>query len=213
VKYFVLLILVVLSSCFSDTDKKKSCTGCEKQTQPSKQTSWRPTYISYHGNLDKTKFAPHSCDTINQLQWKEFQALPKIEGNSYYEGMDGRYFCDRSFSNQFNSFILGTFEGGDCGSALILVNCIGDSVISEKVLFQDCLSENSSNTYSTIFQNDSVFTLVCIARTKAVDLTGEYIVDSLDQFVSKEIIVIDNNGMLQNKSSHIEKWREAGSVW
>ena len=203
-----LLTLVTQLSCLSSINGDKLVTTDEKQIDEMKLPQRGAVFISNHGNLDKTKFPHQSRDTINQLTRDEFQALPIITGSRYYEGMDGRYFCDRSFSNQFNSYILATFEGGDCGTTMVLVNCKGDSVMGQKVLSEHCAWEHENRKRSAVFQNDSTFIVTVSAEGTAIDSLGNYLIDSLDYLHETQKYRIKADGLIQIQHTEKKRWRK-----
>jgi hypothetical protein len=165
----------------------------------------KPRFVENLSKLDESKFPSINCDTIDNIR---FDYLPKIKGIQDYEMQEGKYVCNRTYSNNFKTYILSVYEGGDYGPMIILYNCKKDSVLASKMIYQVGSYENDyKHKYSTVFLNDSTFQLKLESQGMAMDSTG-YIPDSMDFRMKTEIFEIASNGGFKLLKQEDMTWRK-----
>jgi len=141
-KIITLILLLFLSfESFSQEFNKKIVEGVSK--------------------LSNTDFEKCVSDTFRttEISTDIFNSLKPITNIKYFifDNEFGRYYCNRTFSNRFNTYILCYPPFIDYDIMLLLINCKGDTIYNQIDLSTTSNHELGNSSSYSIFLNDSVF--------------------------------------------------------
>ena len=197
-KHFLLIVSVfVFYSCL-DSEEKTNMANQNHKPLPevNKQTV---RFLSY---IDASRFPNTACDTIDNI---DFNNLPIIEGDDRTKEFFYKYVCNRTFCDNFNTYILSSYEGGDYGPLTFLCTCIQDTILAIKKLYQIGDYENDyKHKYSTVFLSDSTFVVTKKSQIRKMDSLG--MSDSLCHYLKIESYEIARNGGFRLLNETLEEW-------
>jgi len=179
-------------------------SGIKTEQDTSQQPLITPMHFKGLSQLDESKFPLEKVDTLLDLNKFDLKNLPEITEIRYFnygEG-PGKYFCNRTFSVNFKTYILYVWEGGDCSPEFLLMNIKGDSVLAWKIINIYCAWEHGVNRTGSVFINDSTFTLFHNGWN------NEHVKDSVQHTFSSQKYRIASNGGFILLDQRNEKWNE-----
>ncbi|MCK9206076.1 MAG: hypothetical protein M0P66_03100 [Salinivirgaceae bacterium] len=199
---FLIIIGLFISCQFSkENSYAKSMIETENQVNI---PEIKPIFVNNLSQLKESKFPNNKCDTIDNI---DFVSLPPIENIDDFTWREGKYVCNRTYNDNFKTYILSVYEGGDYGPMTILYNCKKDSVLDSKMIYQVGSCENNyEHKYSTVFLNDSTFVITLKSQSMAMDSMA-YLPDSLDYSLKTEQYEIASNGGFRLINETKRNWR------
>jgi hypothetical protein len=202
-----ILILVFFTSCLIDDNRDKEG---KNDTLPNVSTKdlppINPRFVKNLSLIDESKFSKECRDSLTTIDYQDLNGLPEIMGIDFFNHFDGKYYCNRTFNRNFKTYIFYIYEGGDSGPSLTLMNTKEDTLIVSKVLWVEHAWERGKGSTRTIFNSDSVFTIL------QNGISGDEVEDSITIYRIHEIYKIAINGGLELLNRNEEKRNEIFSV-
>lgn len=190
---FILISLLVTGQLSGQTNNNASSTNAV--------TRW------YLANPDTTKFAYSNLTEVGaDYDWSSLERIDE-SATEDMEDVGYKYLATvkSPFPEKFKLYVLGLYEGGDCGPAYNLMSVKNEQELSSLLLGQFCATEGEHSETTSKFINDSTIAVTMRASWRAHDENG-YVPDKSENRILTSTYKILSNGTFMLSDTTDRKW-------
>jgi len=161
----------------------------------------------YLANLDTSKFIYSNLTEVRaDYDWSSLQRIDESATDEMGD-LGYKYLATvkSPFPEKFKLYVLGLYEGGDCGPAYNLIAVKNELELSSLLLGQSCVWEGEHSETTGKFINDSTIAVTMHASWHAHHENG-YVPDKTENRILTSTYKILSNGAFMLSDTTDRKW-------